>query len=273
MARYLDGWIKLHRRILAEHAWVGHDGVALAVFVTLLLMANVEDGESYLVQGETVRRGQVVTSDRELAKRLKFARTTVQTKLNKMAQDKMLGLQPGRWRGVITILNYDKYQCHEEDVGPLVGPESGHDRAHNKEGVGFKENFSPLSPVSAFDAGARVDPPWRTPAGAQVEARRILAKALGAPGRAGEHASEEELWEEVGWLGRAVILTRSKTFALFWGAYWAARRHASQTMVDGQMREEFAAILTDPEFEAAAEVERGTRAIIGESGAAGEETC
>lgn len=264
MARHLDGWIKLHRRILAEHSWVGHDGVAFAIFIWLVLMANSEDGYTHVMQGELIKRGQVVTSDRQLAKQLGFARTTVQTKLNRMAKDKMLGLGSGRWRGIITVLNYDKYQGEDEDIGPLVGPRSGHDRAHNEEVVGFKESFFPLSPVSAMQgARARVDP-WRTPEGAQVEARRIIAKALGAPSRAAgaEHATDDDLWDETGVLARAVITTRYKTFRHFWGAYWEARAKASQTMVDGQFREEFAAILTDPEFEGAVL----GHAIIGETG-------
>lgn len=265
MARHVGGWIKLHRRI--RESWVGKDAVAFAIFVNLLLDANTEDGVSPVDQGVLIRRGQVVTSDRELAKRLRIPRSTVQRKLDRMGWDKsgpMLGRGVGHLKGVITILNYEKYQGSDFDGGPPTGPKAGQDRAYMEEVVGvIEKNSFPSSPASLLSgARARVDP-WREPAEAQREARRILAKTIGAPARAaaGENATDDDLWDEAGELAHAVIGVRYKSFRHFWGAYCEARSTASQTIVDGQFREEFAAILTDPEFKGPAAAADGAEAI------------
>lgn len=265
VARHSGGWIKLHRRILAGHSWVGHDCYALAIFVTILLDANVEDGGTYVRQGIIIKRGQLVTSYDSLAKQLGISRSMVRRKVDRMTKDKMLSHQADHVGSIITVLNYDKYQGRDVETGIGSGTGAAQERPHMEEVVGVIEGISFSSSASSKQtrAGAhartRVDP-WRSPSGAQSEARRILAKALGAPARAVSE-DEEEIWTEVGWLGRAVISVRYKAFRRFWEAYVLARRHASQTIVDGQLREEFAAILTDPEFRPVAP-ERTAQAII-----------
>lgn len=92
-------------------------------------------------------------------------------------------------------------------------------------------------------APARVDPPLDEEA-ARLEARRILAKALGAPSRAASE-DEEAIWDEAGALARRIITTRYQDFRSFWNAYILARQGASQTIVDAQFREEFTALLME----------------------------
>lgn len=253
MARQVVGWIKLHRKILADHSWVGYDGVALAVFVTLLLEANYADGHDPLHQGVFLKRGQVATSPGELADRLKFARSTIQRKLDRMYREKMLGHQAGYHGTIITVVNYDKYQDFEGDGGLDGGPEVGYQRAtsghirriteqQDKEELSVTPPFLPRAP-------ARVDP--NDGGGGLEEARlvavRTMTKALGAYPR-----SEDEARRLVGAVGTALIHTRYESFAAFWDDYTIRRRSSPAGMVDAQVRDMFVAILTDPEWSAAA---------------------
>jgi hypothetical protein len=246
VARHTGGWVKLHRKIL--QSWIGQDGVAMSTLMTLVMWANRLDGKSGL-RGQlvTLRRGQLVTSSRELKRQLGFAKTTIERRLALMEKDGIIGTQVGHSGTIITIVNYEKYQLENEDGGTQVGRRRDADgtqtgRRRDDSGEEREEREEVETPTAC--APARVDP-WRTPEGAQVEARRILAKALGARGRVG---SEADMWRYIGPLGVGVIKTRYHDFLAFWEAYWTARQKASQTIVDGQFREEFAAILTDPAF-------------------------
>lgn len=249
MARHLNGWIMLHRRI--RENWVGKDPAAFLIFVTLLLDANHEDGESPVEQGVFIKRGQVVTSDRELAERLRIPRTTVQRKLKRMSQDKtgpMLGLQAGHMRGVITIVNYDKYQSADEDGGPHSGPEVGHMRAHNEEVGGLRERNSFPTPASSLQtrARARVDP----------ETARLLGAGLAkrAEGAIRKKLTADQARERIGPEGWAMIIACYDSWEQFREAFTIAYQGAvAPTVAVAQLRDAFAAeiLMRDTETDGA----------------------
>lgn len=110
MARFENGWTKTYRNL--DNNWVGKDGWAYAIFIRLISWANYEPTKLYS-KGDliTIERGQLLTSVRELADSFRFDRSTVERRLQALEKDNMI-VRKVRHRGtIITICNYDKYQC------------------------------------------------------------------------------------------------------------------------------------------------------------------
>lgn len=106
------GWIKLHRSIWDNSIWKNKSRFDdRSAWIDLLLMANHEDHEA--VYGKTVvkiRRGQLFTSARSLAKRWRWGIGTVNRYLCLLCEIGML-IKDGQANGtLLTIVNYEKYQ-------------------------------------------------------------------------------------------------------------------------------------------------------------------
>lgn len=112
MARFDHGWTKNHRAL--ENHWVGEDGIAYALFLRLISWANYEETKKF-IKGELIiiKRGQVLTSVRELATSFKFDRSAVERRLQNFEKDMMIVREMRHPGTIITICNYDKYQCIE----------------------------------------------------------------------------------------------------------------------------------------------------------------
>lgn len=184
---YDKGWIKLHRKLLR---WEHHDNpVLFTVFVHLLLMAAQED---CIVNGYAVPRGAVATSIQQLSWDINVKKTTLFRALTKLRQSKCIKTQivkplksverfseqdaeqeteqflernAERNITLITICNYDTYQCSkktrgtesgtkkETNFGTDNGTESGTHTLYNKEE--YKEEYKEIDVVDGARAGAR----------------------------------------------------------------------------------------------------------------------
>lgn len=115
--RFDGGWIKIHRAL--DSHWIGNDGVALAVFVKLVMWANREPTKLFR-EGKliTVERGQLLTSSYELAEKLGFERKTVERRLEAMTTDGTIVQKVSHRGRLITVCNYDEYQKKEKAVVP-----------------------------------------------------------------------------------------------------------------------------------------------------------
>lgn len=102
----MEGWIKLHRKML-NWEWMDNPNM-VTVFLHCLLNANYEDKE---YKGELIRRGELVTSIRKLAKETGL---TVQQARNTL--DKLISTQSiTKWispsnHTIIRVTEYEKYQ-------------------------------------------------------------------------------------------------------------------------------------------------------------------
>lgn len=91
------------------------------------------------IKGKTVtlKRGQFSHSERFMAERFRWSRSTLQRFLTRLQTEHMIGLDSGPGQFVITICNYDKYQCQDEkggpEIGPVNGPEAGQKRAKEEQ--------------------------------------------------------------------------------------------------------------------------------------------
>lgn len=105
------GWIKIHRQITR---WEWYDcPPVFCLFVHLLLMANWEKGKWH---GMPVKVGQLVTSREKLAQVTGLSIQNVRTAINKLRNTGEITTKATNQFTLITICNYDKYQCELEEV-------------------------------------------------------------------------------------------------------------------------------------------------------------
>lgn len=140
------GWVKLHRKLLEWERY--QDAHMVHLLVHLLLTASHEDKE---YKGLTIKRGQVVTSKKELSEALNMSETSVMRRLRRLEVDHFVDLKVDQHGTTITICNYDSYQGKQKTSGPLRGPkgEQAYNNRNNKKGRRSDEdNTSSLSPSS-----------------------------------------------------------------------------------------------------------------------------
>lgn len=112
----MQGWIKLHRKI--QDHWLYQEKRKFSRFeawIDLLMMVNHED--SKVVLGNEiveVKRGQRITSIRQLCDRWGWSNTKVTQFLKLLETDGMIRYESDRKKTVITIVNYDFYQGRDD---------------------------------------------------------------------------------------------------------------------------------------------------------------
>ena len=108
----MEGWIKLHRKLL-EWEWYC-DNNAKVLFLHCLLKANIK-GVNW--RGIQILRGQFFTSYASLSAELKLSVKEIrcaQKKLEKTGELTFIGASNGT---MLTVCNYDSYQQIESTEG------------------------------------------------------------------------------------------------------------------------------------------------------------
>jgi len=105
-----NGYIKLHRSMMT---WEWYDDAnVMRLFVHILLTANWDDREW---RGIIIKRGQRVTSVDKLSRELKLTPRQIRLALDKLKSTGEMSIETTNKFSIITILNYDVYQCDEQD--------------------------------------------------------------------------------------------------------------------------------------------------------------
>ena len=117
------GWIKLHRKL--QDCWIWQEKEPFdkrSAWVDLLLSANHSD-KKILFNGELiiVKRGQVLTSIRKLSAKWSWSVNRVYRYLRLLESDNMLIKESDNDKTLLTIVNYEVYQCLEYTDGNTVG--------------------------------------------------------------------------------------------------------------------------------------------------------
>lgn len=106
----MNGWIKLHRKLLqnpiiSKPAW-------FSLWVILLLLANHDDENSFIWNGEKVKqeKGQFITGRKKLAELSGIPETTIERILNYLESEHQIGQQKNNKYRLITILKWKEYQ-------------------------------------------------------------------------------------------------------------------------------------------------------------------
>lgn len=147
------GWVKLHRKLL-EWEWY-EDAHMVHLLVHLLLTATHEDRK---YKGLTIRRGQLVTTIKQLADALGASETSTRRRMKRLKSGGFLTIKVAHNRTTITICNYDSYQMDKKECGGRTAEErrksggrtaEAHNNRNNKKGRRSNEdNTSLLSPSS-----------------------------------------------------------------------------------------------------------------------------
>ena len=139
----MNGWIKLHRELLQKPLWLCCSPQQKAVLITLLLMVNHEErkwewnGKPYLC-----RPGQCITSLQSLAALCGdgISIKNVRTALEKFEKWGFLANESSKSGRLITVVNWEKYQCQEHQTDKENGKETADGRqADGKEAASNKK--------------------------------------------------------------------------------------------------------------------------------------
>ena len=110
----MSGWIKLHRDM--EDSGVWRDEKAYRVFSWLLWHANYK--ERTLMNGLTLKAGQLCTSRERIAAGCFMPKSTVNLVLRRLVNGNCIVIKPNSRGTVIDIVNWGKYQQDEDTTCP-----------------------------------------------------------------------------------------------------------------------------------------------------------
>ena len=104
----MEGWIKIHRKILE---WEWYDDINTKIlFLHLLLTANHEDRKW---RGTVIKRGQKLTSLQHLADETHLSLQNVKTSLSKLKSTNEITIKSTNKYTVVSIEKYNDYQIDE----------------------------------------------------------------------------------------------------------------------------------------------------------------
>ena len=111
----MAGWIKISREI--EDHWLWQDADRMRWWIDMLFMASFEDKkvieDTHLI---TIKKGQFIASVAFLCKRWGKSNKTIIKYLKLLEEDEMICREVlHRQTPIITICNYDKYQCNDDN--------------------------------------------------------------------------------------------------------------------------------------------------------------
>ena len=111
----MAGWIKISREI--EDHWLWQDAERMRWWIDMLFMASFEDKklieDTHLI---TIKKGQFIASVAFLCKRWGKSNKTIIKYLKLLEEDEMICREVlHRQTPIITICNYDKYQCNDDN--------------------------------------------------------------------------------------------------------------------------------------------------------------
>lgn len=148
-----EGWIKIHRKLQSNPIW-SNSRMPFdyrSAWIDLLMMANHRDSEVIVdYESMTVKRGQLLTSTRQLGERWKWGKDRVCKYLRLLETQKMVTKSSTtRWT-LLTIVKYDDFQCDADTGKDTEQTEDRHGSATNKNIKNEKNNNIYINNNRAF---------------------------------------------------------------------------------------------------------------------------
>ena len=111
----MDGWIKLHRKLLSSVAWNTADAEGKVILITLLLRASHAATQWRITASKTVglNPGQLFITYRTFAAKCGVSTKKITTELQRLERIDFLTTLKGRDGTIITICNWAYYQQAE----------------------------------------------------------------------------------------------------------------------------------------------------------------
>lgn len=107
----MEGWVSFHRKI-EEWEWYD-DANTFRLFFHLVLKANHKDNKWH---GIDIKRGEIITSNEQLAKQLKLTVSKIRTSLEKLKSTGEIAIKTTNKNTVVTVVNYCLYQSNDEII-------------------------------------------------------------------------------------------------------------------------------------------------------------
>ena len=140
----IDGWIKLHRKML-DNPVVWKDSDHLAVWIYLLLNATHKDMDVLFKNKRiTLKPGQLITGRKSIASQLSISDSKVKRVLLAFESDQQIDRQRSNKNSLITILNWCEYQQNDQQNDQQVTskrPASDQQVTTNKNVKNIKNNI------------------------------------------------------------------------------------------------------------------------------------
>ena len=138
----MPGWIKIHRQIQNCLIWDDKPFNMASAWIDLLLLANHEDKETIFDKKPIlVKRGQRITSVRELSARWGWGKDKTLRFLRLLEREKMIVKDSDSRRTLLTIVNYGIYQDCETENETVIRTLAGQSQATNKNDKNDKNNI------------------------------------------------------------------------------------------------------------------------------------
>lgn len=121
----MAGWIKISREIVNDPMYFAEPFTRIQAWIDLILLAYFEDSYIYIRGNKIpVKRGQVSKSKDFLAMRWKWNKRKVFKFLKDLESEEQITLQNSKLIGLISIVNYDKYQNITLQTTPQSAPQT-----------------------------------------------------------------------------------------------------------------------------------------------------
>ena len=137
----MPGWIKIHRQIQNCLIWDDKPFNMASAWIDLLLLANHKDKETIFDKKPIlVKRGQRITSVRELSARWGWGKDKTLRFLRLLESEKMIVKESDSRKTLLTIVNYGIYQDCENENETVIRTLTGQSQATNKNDKNDKNN-------------------------------------------------------------------------------------------------------------------------------------
>lgn len=144
-----DRWIKTYEKLL-KWEWYG-DPNMVATWIHLLLKANWCDKKW---RGKTIKRGQLITSRTRLANEVGTSEQQTRTCLERLQSSGEITCEATNRYTIITICNYDSYQCAKDIEQPAEQPTktpTNDQQITNKQPTSHQQTTTPIEYIESIE--------------------------------------------------------------------------------------------------------------------------
>ena len=143
----MDGWVKIHRKIIENHLWLCEKFTRSQAWIDLLLLANHKDGFFYMRGVKVdIKRSQIGWSEKKLSNRWSWSRTKVRKFLKDLEKEHQIKIIKSNVTQIVTIINYDMYQSEVPQKDTRSTPEV-HQKDTNKKEKKEKNDKNIIPPT------------------------------------------------------------------------------------------------------------------------------
>jgi hypothetical protein len=144
----MEGWVKIHRKIMDNPAYFSEPFCRNMAWVDLILLAN-HDTNFFRCRGirVEVRRGQIGYGLDELGRRWRWSRGKVERFLRELEADKQIVRQKTNVTTLLSIVNYEEHQSDDKAKPKANGQQVIKQTDTNKNDKNDKKNINTPSPA------------------------------------------------------------------------------------------------------------------------------